>query len=965
MIRFSRLLAALLLSGLVANMPDAFAQTAARKPQVPDLKVEKYTLANGLEVILHEDRSTPVVDVDVWYKVGSKNEKKGRTGFAHLFEHLMFQGSKNHNKEYFEPLEKIGAQINGSTSTDRTNYYETVPSNYLELALWLEADRMGFLLPALTQDKLDNQREVVKNERRQRVDNQPYGQSMEKMLEALYPEDHPYYHSVIGSMADLSAASLDDVSNFFRTYYAPNNATLVISGDFDAAKAKAWVEKYFGPLPRGPEVAKLPPMVPKLDAPRHVKMTDKVALSRAQLTWPTVERGHPDEKPLDVLAIVLGQLPKENRLFKALSYDRQLAAQVFAFHPASALSGTFTVSIAARPDQNGNLDELVKIAEAEIARIIAEGPTAEEVAKAQNSEEADLIKGLQSAHGKAEFLHSNNFFDGDPLAYKKEMEKLFEVTTADVQRVAKKYLVANRVRLDVIPGPPTERAPEAVVDKSKQSPLPPVKVVEVRDTFDRTIQPEAGPTPSFTPPAVVRRKLSNGMNVLVAERHELPILTLNLVARGGEVNVPAGQEGLAGLAMSLVTEGTARRDTQQLASELSMIGADLSAGGGLESSSMSVTTLTKHTEKAMDIFTDVLFNASFPEKEINRLKLQRLSALARKFDSADGIAGDVFPKLLYGEKHPYGRDNDGNLATLRGITTDSARAHFKKLFNPANVSAIVVGDITPEGAVTLLEKSLGQWGGGEAVKLEIPVPSPEKKPGIYLVNKAAAAQSVITAGLVGVPRNTPDYFSLVVMNAVLGGQFSSRLNLNLREEKGYTYGARSSFSFNAGPGPFSAGASVQTAVTKESIVETVKELTEITGKRPVSDKELAFAKDRLIKGFPGRFETTFAMAGALADLVRFNLPDNYFLTYQDKIESITADSVNEAAKKYLPFDKMTILIVGDESKVKEGLKSLPYGANLEVLEVKPPVPAMGGSGGSGARRGAATPSPAKRSAEDK
>ena len=439
------LMAAALLFSM--SMAKINAQTAApRKPQVPELKVEKYTLANGLEVILHEDKSTPVVDVDVWYKVGSKNEKTGRTGFAHLFEHLMFQGSKNHNKEYFEPVEKIGAQINGSTSTDRTNYYETVPSNYLELALWLEADRMGFLVPALSQAKLDNQREVVKNERRQRVDNQPYGQSMEKMLEALYPADHPYYHSVIGSMADLSAASLDDVSNFFRTYYSPNNATLVISGDFDAAKAKAWVEKYYGPLPRGPEVAKLTAMVPKLSAPKSVKMTDRVALARAQLTWPTVERGNSDEKALDVLAAVLGQLPKENRLFKALSYDRQLAAQVFAFHPASALTGTFTVSITARPDQNANLDELVKLADAEIARMIAEGPTADEVAKAQNSEEADLNKGLQSAHGKAEFLHSNNFFDGDPLAYKKEMEKLFEVTPADVQRVAKKYLTANRVR---------------------------------------------------------------------------------------------------------------------------------------------------------------------------------------------------------------------------------------------------------------------------------------------------------------------------------------------------------------------------------------------------------------------------------------------------------------------------------------------------------------------------------------
>ena len=950
--RYARtLLAVAVLFG--TTLAGLHAQTAPRKPQVPDLKVEKYTLPNGLEVILHQDSTTPVVDVDVWYRVGSKNEAKGRTGFAHLFEHLMFQGSKNHNKEYFEPLEKIGASINGSTNTDRTNYFETVPSNYLELALWLEADRMGFLLPALTQEKLDNQREVVKNERRQRVDNQPYGQSMEKMLEALYPPDHPYYHSVIGSMADLSSASLADVSNFFLNYYSPNNATLVISGDFDPAQAKAFVEKYFGPLPKGPEVPKLAPNVPKLAEPKHVTMTDRVALARAQLTWPTVERGNPDEKALDVLATVLGQLPKENRLFKALSYDRQLAANVFAFHPASALSGTFTVSITARPDQNGNLDELVKIAEAEIARIIAEGPTADEVLKAQNGEEADLIKGLQSAHGKAEFLHSNNFYDGDPLAYKKEMEALFAVTPADVQRVAKQYLTPNRVRLDVIPGPPTDRAPEAVVDKSQQSPLPELKLVEVKDSFDRTKQPEPGRTPTFTPPDVKRIKLSNGMEALVAERHQLPILTVSLVAKGGDVTVPLGQEGLAGLAMSLVTEGTATRNTQQLASELSMIGADLNAGGGLETSSMSVTTLTKHQDKALELFTDVLFNASFPAAELDRLKLQRLAALARKFDSADGIAGDVFPKLLYGEKHPYGRDNDGTFETLRGITPDLCRAHVKKLFNPANVTAIVVGDVTPEAAKALLEKALGSWTGGEAVAVDIPAPSPEKKPGVYLVDKAAAAQSVLAAGLVGPARSTPDYFPLVVMNSVLGGQFSSRMNLNLREDKGYTYGARSGFGFAKGPGPFQAGASVQTAVTREATVELVKELTEITGPRPVNDTELAFAKDRLVKGFPGRFETTFAMAGALSDIVRFALPDDYFETYQAKIEAVDAAAANAVAAKYLPFDKMSILVVGDVEKVKAGLQSLPYGATLEVLEVKPPVPPMGGP--RGPRAGAAAP----------
>src|SRR4051794_20568667 len=351
-----------------------------RVPQVPDLKVEKYTLPNGLQVILHEDHTTPVVGVNLWYRVGSMNEKAGRTGFAHLFEHLMFQGSQHHDDEYFGPLERIGANLNGSTSQDHTEYHETVPSNALELALWLESDRMGFLVPALTQSKLDNQRDVVKNERRQSYDNQPYGQAYEALLETLYPAGHPYHHSTIGSMADLSAASLNDVAAFFRTYYNPSNASLCIAGDFDPAATRKLVEKYFGPLPVGPKVDKFAPNVPKLAGPKHVTLRDQVSLPRVELVWPTVPRGHADEPVIDVLAEILGGLDKENRLFRALMYDRQLAAEVSAGHPTSVLSGEFTVEMYAQPGQE--LDAIVKIADAEIARLKAEGPTEGEVLKA-------------------------------------------------------------------------------------------------------------------------------------------------------------------------------------------------------------------------------------------------------------------------------------------------------------------------------------------------------------------------------------------------------------------------------------------------------------------------------------------------------------------------------------------------------------------------------------------------------
>ena len=912
---------------LLALAAPALAQQ--RAPQIPDLKVEKYTLPNGMEVILHENHSTPVVGVNIWYKVGSKDEKPGRTGFAHLFEHMMFQGSEHYDKEYFGPIEKLGAQINGSTSTDRTNYYETLPSNGLERALWLEADRMGFLLPALTQAKLDNQRDVVKNERRQRVDNVPYGQAQEKLLEALYPPGHPYHHSVIGSLADLAAASRDDVAGFFRTYYAPSNASLVLAGDFKPEEAKALVAKYFGPLPPAPPVAKLRPNVPKLSAPKSLTMTDKVALARATITWPTVERGHADEAALDVLAAVLGQLDKENRLFRAMIYDKQVAANVASFHGTSDLSGTFNVSITARP--GNKLDDLVAMADAQIDRLIKEGPTAEEVAKVQSAEESRLILGLQSATRVSDFLNSYNVGYGDPLAYKDEIKRLFAVTPADVKRVAAQYLTPNRVRLDVLPGAPAQRAPEVDVERKGQEVASPT-IPPVKDTFDRSKMPEPGPTPAFSPPPIVRRKLSNGLEVLIAERHELPILTMNLVVKGGDVTNPEGKEGLASMAADLMTEGTDSRDALKLAGELSEIGASLNATGGLESSGLSLTTLTKHTGKALDLFTDVLLHPSFPAKDLERLRKQKLAQILRRADSAPAIAGEVFPKLLYSQSHPYGRTDSAK--TVGALTREDVVDFYKSIFAPNNAALVVVGDTTPEKITMLLEVALKGWKPVEAPKAKLPEPPPAMGTTLYLVDKPAAAQSVLAVGGVGVNRGTPDYFALSVMNGILGGQFSSRINLNLREDKGYTYGARSSFAFRQGPGPFEAGGSVQTAVTKEALVELVKELAEISTSRPATAAELAFSKDRLIKGFPSRFETTFGQAGTLAELVLFKLPDDYFTTYQSKIEAITADDVTRVARKYIDPAKLVVLVVGDRKAIEAKLKELPYGSTLKLLDAE-------------------------------
>ncbi|MGE3820573.1 MAG: insulinase family protein, partial [Isosphaeraceae bacterium] len=598
----------------------------------------------------------------------------------------------------------------------------------------------------------------------------------------------------------------------------------------------------------------------------------------------------------------------------------------------------------ARP--GGTLDELVTLADAEIDRLKAEGPTETEVRKAQTAEESGLILGLQAAGRKADFLNMNNVMKGNPLAYKQEMADLFAVTPAEVKRVANQYLKGHRIRLDVVPGPATPRAPEVAVDPSSQAPLENPKVAEVKDDFDRSKMPEVGPAPKFMPPPVTRRKLSNGLEVLIAERHELPILSLELVVKGGETLVPAEKHGLASLTAALLTEGTETRDSLTLAGELAEIGASLDASGGLESSTLGLTTLVKHTDEALGLFTDVLLNPAFPEKELNRLKAQRIAQLRARSDRAEAVAGLVFDRILYGQDHPYGRPNLGTLKTVAAMTrTDVADLH-ERLFLPNNASLIVVGDVTPDAITARLEKALADWKPGEVPKQELPaLPRPPKGVTVYLVDKPGAAQSVLAVGQVGLPRSTPDYVPLTVMNAVLGGQFSSRINLNLREDKGYTYGARSSWDFRLGPGPFQAGGSVQTAVTKEALVELVKEVNEITGPRPVTDAELAFAKDRTIRGFPGRFETTRGVAGALSELVLYGLPDDYFRTYTSRIEAVTKADVARVAREHLQPDRLVILVVGDRATIEGPLKSLPFARVINALDAEGnPIPAAASNG---------------------
>ncbi len=902
--------------------------------KLPPLKYEEYKLDNGMRVILHQDKSTPIVAVNLWYHVGSKNEIPGRTGFAHLFEHMMFQGSKHYDKEYFGPLQEAGANINGSTNADRTNYYEVVPSNFLELALWLESDRMGFLLDAMTQEKLDNQRDVVKNERRQRYDNQPYGTAFEKIFELIYPREHPYNWTTIGSMADLSAASMEDVQSFFRTYYAPNNASLVIAGDFEKSDAKKLVDKYFAPLKKGAtDIERPSPPPPEINGEIRYQMEDAVQLARLYMIWHTPAQYSADEAPLDILGAILSS-GRGSRLQKNLVYDKQISQDVSASNFARELSGLFFLSSTAKPGQN--TEEIEKEILAEIEKIKETLPTAEEMTRVLNGIESSAIFGLQTVLGKADQMNNYATMIGSPDYFQTDLERYRKVTPADVQRVAKLYLNANHLAMNIVPRPKREeikddkmprRQPEIAKkdEAKKENAMTEEKKDEsanskqTQDDF-RFTQPKGGADPKFNLPAIQKSKLDNGLEVWLVQQNELPIISMSMVLETGSTNDPSNKSGLNAVTSSLLNDGTKTRTADDISNELQSIGAILFASDNDDSSSVRLQTLAKHLDKALDLFADVIQNPVFPEKEVETYKTRALTSLLQRRDNPNAIANLVYNKILYGDQHPYGISI--NEASVKAITRDDLVKHHDTYYRPNNATLIVVGDTDIKTLKAKLNKQFAGWKASKITPSTLPDVKSIDKATIYLVDKPGAAQSIINIGQVGVPRNSDDYFPLLVMNQVLGGQFSARLNMNLREDKGYTYGARTGFSFRRGAGPFVANAGVQTKSTKESVIEFLKELNGIRGQIPVTQTELEHNKQSLIRSFPRGFETVGQIGGRLDDIVVYDLPESYYNDYITKINSVTLADVNRVANKYLTPDKMAIVIVGDKSVIDSRLREI-------------------------------------------
>ncbi|MEO7823179.1 MAG: pitrilysin family protein [Gemmatimonadaceae bacterium] len=928
----SRLLVPSLIMGMVSAAV-AFAQGAARV--LPPIAYSEFTLPNGLRVILHEDHSVPIVAVNVWYHVGSKNETPGRTGFAHLFEHMMFQGSKNYNDDFFRPLQTVGGTLNGSTNVDRTNYYEVVPSNYLERALFLEADRMGGLLEAMTEAKLANQRDVVKNEKRQNYDNRPYGLAGARIAELLYPPEHPYRWLTIGALEDLTAASMNDVKGFFRRFYTPNNASLVIAGDINPREARSFVTRHFGSIPRGPGTNPVVAPQPVIEREIRATMQDQVAVPRLYMVWNTVPQFSPDDAALDVLAAILAE-GKSSRLDRSLVYDLQIGQDVSANHLSREIAGTLQVSVTGK--RGASLDSIEAVVKREIARLAAEPPTREAVDRVYNVREAAFVYSLQTVQGKSDRMNGYATFRGNPGWFEQHLARYRAVTPADVQRVARQYLTDKRLVLTVYPGARGADRPRVAAGTGEEvaSPTPaPVNAPVSTATTARAeaALPGGGPAPKFTLPGIQRRQLTNGLDVLIVEHHELPVVTVNLVVKSGSAADPADRAGLATAVANLLDEGTTTRSALQISEQLAAIGAQLSASTGWDASTITLTTLTRHADVALGVFSDVLLNPAFADTEVSRFRASRLTALAQRRDDATAISGVVYPAILYGPSHPYGRPAQGDDASTRALTTADVRAFYATRYLPNNSTLIVVGDVRPDEIVPKLELALRGWKAGVAPVVRMDPPVARDKSVIYLVDRPGAAQSVINIGHVGVARSSPDYFPLLVLNHILGGQFMSRVNLNLRENKGYTYGARTSFDYRHGPGPFAATAGVQTAVTKESISEFLRELRGIRGEIPVTADELANAKRGLTLGFPRTFETPAQIAGRLGDVALYGLPADYFDNYVASIERVTLGDITRVATVAIDPARLVILVVGDRKMIEPGLRAFSgLGSTITFLD---------------------------------
>ena len=892
---------------MISAQPAQPAATVERDPVTAkiaamnyDIPFTKYVLKNGLTLVVHEDTKTPTVTLHIVYHVGSKNEPKGRSGFAHLFEHLMFNGSEHFNDDFFKATQQIGAtNQNGSTNTDRTNYYQTVPKAALDTILWLESDRMGFLLGAVDQARLDEQRGVVQNEKRQ-GENQPYGQVNNHHVAATYPEDHPYGHTVIGSMDDLNAAKLSDVQDWFKTWYGPSNAILVIAGDIKPEEAKAQVEKYFGEIPPGPPPSQPKSWVPPLAENQREVMYDRVAQPRVYKTWNVPEIGSADGEQLDHVAAALGG-DKNARLTKRLVFDEQVATNVTVMNPQSEIAGQFRIIVTAKPD--ADLKKIEAAIDEEVNRLIQSGPTQAEIDKNIVQTVSGVISSLESTSSKAAQLAQWEMVAGDPNGWKASISRLEAATPTTVQAAARKWLTRGSYTLTVLPfGDPKAFAPP--VDRSKM--------------------PEPGSIADAVFPDYQTATLSNGVKVMLVERHDVPQVSVSmLLDTGYPVDHATIKDGLSGLTANMLDEGTTTRSALQIADELDKLGGYVGAGGGGESSTVEFAALTPTLDQVMAIWADVLRNPAFNDADFKRIQSQTVQGLQAQLRDPASIGQRVLSRVLWGDDHPY-----GHLVTtdeISSLTRADAAAFHKAWYGPNNATLFVVGDTTLAEITPKLEAALKGWADAPNKRQAVANGARPAKPVVYLVDRPDSAQSTILVGTPQAPRNPAEDTRVSAFNALFGGNFTSRVNMNLRENKGWSYGSRSMMISGRGPRTFLISAPVQTDKTKDALVELRKELTDIVDRRPPTNAELNTVRTNTLLGLSSRWETTDAVLGTLQDIHLNNLPQDYWAKYADTYRNVTPAEIEATAKTIIPNQNHVWVIVGDRAKIEKGVRELNIG----------------------------------------
>ena len=905
----------------------SFVERVEREGDEIVIPYSEYVLDNGLKVILHEDDSDPIAHVDVTYHVGSAREEPGRSGFAHFFEHMQFQGSENvGDDQHFKIVSESGGTLNGTTNRDRTNYFQTVPSNQLERMIWLEADRMGYFLDAVTEEKFENQRETVKNERGQNYDNRPYGLIGEKVAEAMYPEGHPYSWLTIGYIEDLDRATLNDLKKFFLDYYGPNNATLTIGGDIDPEQTLEWVNKYFGSIPRGPEVADPDPQLVSLEEDRYVSYEDNIQQPLIYMSFPTVHARHPDEAPLDVLANVLGQ-GKTSILYANLEKTGD-AVGVGTNHPCGELACTFDIYALPNPASGLTLAELEAAMRESIAEVEERGINDDDLARVKASIRSGNIYGLETVSGKVRQLAANETFEDDANLIGAELARYDAVTAEDVMRVYRKYIQGQgAVVLSVLPRgsdiaparPDTftmyERDIPEVEDVSDLEWSPP------EDDFDRSVMPAPGENPSLSAPEIYEATLSNGIPVIGTVNDEVPTTQLYITIDAGQNYESLDELGLASLTASMLNETSTTMTPEERSNRLAKLGSSVGTFSGDRESGVSVRSLTENLDETIAIAMDTLRNPAFEQADFDRLKAQTIEGIKSAKKNPQSIAGEIYNRRLYGDDTPWAYSNSGTVESVESLTLDDVRRFYEDHYSPAIARVAVVSSLGEDEVMAALAP-LADWQGGdveEAPEYEFP----ELEEGtIYFVDVPNAPQSQIRIGKRSLPYDaTGEYYRAGLMNYTLGGAFNSRINLNLREDKGYTYGARAGFRGGKTSGSYTAGAGVRTDSTLDSIRQFFAEI-DAYRENGITDEDIAFTKSSIGQSEARQFESPGQKIGLIDRMQDYDLDPDYLEERKAILADLTRDDAQVMARELLDTDEMIIVVVGDKEAVIEDLKTL-------------------------------------------